>query len=79
MIDIETNRRLEISTEGDVGPYLMVPLDQLADVKTVLDRGAISYAIAEDAIEVDGEQAIAIIDFDLSADPTRIQALLDAA
>jgi hypothetical protein len=33
MLDMETHERLQVSTDGDDGPYLMVPLDQLQEIR----------------------------------------------
>jgi len=79
MLDIETRERLQISTDGDAGPYLLVPLDQLPDVGRVLQQHHIAYAVVEDAIELDDRPVIAIIDFGRTADAARIQAAMDAA
>jgi hypothetical protein len=79
MIDTETQAPLKISTDGDAGPYLMVPLNQVPAVHHVLEENGIAHAIAEDAIQWDDRPAIAIIDFDVRADVARIQAILDAA
>jgi hypothetical protein len=79
MIDIETHERLLVNTEGDAGPYLMVPLDQLPDVRRVLEQKRIPHTIVEDAIGIDDMPVIAIVDFGRTADPVTIQAALDAA
>jgi hypothetical protein len=79
MLDIETRAPLRVSVDGDAGPYLMFPLDQLPDVRRVLGENGITYAIEEDAIQLDDKLAIAIIDFDLDADVAHIQSVLDAA
>jgi hypothetical protein len=79
MLDIETNLPLKVSTDGDAGPYLLVPLEQLDDVREALGRRQISFTLGEDAIELDDSPVIAIIDFGWNADPARIQEALDAA
>lgn len=79
MIDIETQARLKVSTDGDAGPYLMVPLGQLPEVTRVLSGNGIRFSVDDDAIELDGKAAIAVIDFGRSADVRMIQGLLDAA
>ncbi|MGD0767417.1 MAG: hypothetical protein ABSB42_04250 [Tepidisphaeraceae bacterium] len=79
MTDIETKRRLTVNTEGNAGPYLMVPLDQLPEVRNVLQQNGIGHVVAPDAIGLNGRPVIAIIDFGRSADVGRIQAVLDAA
>ena len=40
MIDEMTRDQLRVATDGIAGPYLMVPLAQLAPIRAVLDRHA---------------------------------------
>jgi hypothetical protein len=77
MIDEMTQGRLRISTDGIAGPYLMVPVTQLARVRHVLDRHAVRYWPDADAISLDGRPAIAVINFGRAGDASRIQLLLD--
>jgi hypothetical protein len=79
MQDVETKRPFRVSADGTAGPYLMVPLDQLDDVRLVLNNAGIAHAVSADAIQLDGRPVIAVIDFGRSADPVRIQQALDAA
>jgi hypothetical protein len=79
VLDIETQSRLVVHVEGDAGPYLLVPVDQLADVRGVLERNRIAHSLASDAIRLDGKLAVAIIDFGRRAEAGAIQAALDAA
>jgi hypothetical protein len=79
MIDIETQAPLKINTDGDAGPYLMVPLNQLPEVRRVLEHNGIKHVIEDDAIQWDDKPVIAIVDFDYRADVAKIQAALDAA
>jgi hypothetical protein len=78
MLDIETNLPIKVSTDGDAGPYLLVPMEQLEEVREALERRQISFTLGEDAIELDGSPVIAIVDFGRDADPARIQEALDA-
>lgn len=78
MIDLELNQRLVVRTEGDAGPYLMVPVQQLPAVEAVLRGQQIPFSITRDAIRLDGHEAIAVIDFGRGANANFIQAALDA-
>lgn len=78
MLDIETKQPLRVSTDGDAGPYLMFPLDQLEAVRRVLDDRGIAYTVSEDAIQLDDSPAIVIVDFRRSAEVAEIQEALDA-
>lgn len=41
MIGISANQPLSVSTDGDAGPQIMVPVQQIEDIRTLLDA---SYA-----------------------------------
>lgn len=77
MIDEMTKDRLYLSTDGTAGPYLMVPMPQLASVRALLDRHAVRYWVDSEAISLDHKPAIAVINFGRAGDPASIQALLD--
>jgi hypothetical protein len=79
MIDAMTRDQLRVATDGIAGPYLMVPLAQLAPIRAVLDRHAVRYWVDSDAISLDGKPAIAVINFGRAGDASQLQALLDEA
>ncbi len=79
MIDEITGDRLYVSTDGVAGPYLMVPVTQLDAVRAVLDRSELRYWVDADAISLDNQPAIAVINFGRSGETPRIQAILDEA
>ena len=79
MTDTTTRNRLKVSDGGTGGPYLMVPVDQLATVRAVLDRNSVFYWTEPNAISVGGGPSIAFINFGRSGVAERVQAILDAA
>ncbi len=79
MIDDSTRKPIRISTDGMSGPYLMVPVRQLDQVRELLQTNGIPYWVDHSAISVDGRPAIAVINLGKRIDPHRVQALLDAA
>jgi hypothetical protein len=78
MIDVELQTRLVVHTEGTAGPYLMVPVQQLPQVEAVLTNARIPFHTSRDAVQLDGHDAIAVVDFGRLADAQTIQAILDA-
>ncbi len=58
---------------------LWVSLDQLEAVLAVLDRHKVRYWVDGDAISLDNEPFVTVINFDRRAEPSRIQAILDEA
>ncbi len=79
MNDSTTHARVAVSTDGDAGPYIMVPLDQLDAVAEMLKTGGIAFWVDADAISLNGKPAIAVINFGRGTDAQQVQGLLDAA
>jgi hypothetical protein len=77
MIDAMTRKPLYVSTDGTAGPYIMVPVSQLADVRELLDKHRIRYSVEEDAISLDGAPEIAVVDLGRGADVAAVQHILD--
>jgi hypothetical protein len=79
MNDTSTGERLRVSTAGDAGPYIDVPLSQVEDVCKRLDREGIPYWVDPLAISFEGEPEVTIINFSRYVDASRVQAILDEA
>jgi hypothetical protein len=79
MIDEMTQSNLRVSNDGTAGPYLRVPVAQLDAVLLLLNRHKLRYWVDADAISLDNEPAITVINFGRSGDAARIQAILDEA
>lgn len=78
MIDAMTKNPLYVSTDGTVGPYIMVPVSQLTDLRQLLDKHRIRYSVEEDAISLDGKPEIAVVDLGHGADNSAVQKILDS-
>ena len=57
----------------------MVAITQLDAVLAVLDRHKVRYWVDADAISLDNEPPITVINFGRTGDAARIQAILDEA
>ena len=77
MIDATTKQPLYVSTDGTAGPYIMVPVSQLAEVRQLLDSHGLRYQVEEDAISLNGAPEVAVIDLGRGADAKAIQSILD--
>lgn len=77
MTDATTQQPLRVSTDGTAGPYIMVPVSQLEEVKALLDRRHIHYWVGENAISLNGMPEIAVINLGRNADARAVQAVLD--
>lgn len=76
MIDTSTKKKLRIATNG-AGPYFMVPVSQLAAVRNLLDSHRVPYSVDEDAISLDDEPEVAVVNLNRGADPKVVQDILD--
>lgn len=79
MIDSTTKQPLYVSTDGDTGPYIMVPVQQIDDVRSLLDANAVPYWVDEEAISLDGKPEVTVVNLGRGADPGTVQAILDNA
>ena len=78
MTDRTTRERLSVSAHGNAGPYIMVPVIQLEEVRTILDNNQIRYWVDEEAISLDGKPEITVINLDPPSEPATVQRLLDS-
>jgi len=79
MTDVTTQRALQVSTDGTAGPYIMVPVSQLDDVKRLLDGARVPYWVDENAISLNGTPEIAVVNLGRVVDASAVQAVLDSA
>jgi len=79
MIDSHTKRPLTVSTDGDAGPYIMVPVVQIDEVRRLLDANNVWYWVDEVAISLDGRPEITVVNLGRDADPVVVQTILDNA
>ncbi|WP_435011285.1 hypothetical protein P12x_002592 [Tundrisphaera lichenicola] len=77
MIDQMTRKPLCVSTDGTAGPYIMVPLSQLPELRQLLDDHGILHLVEEDAISMNGEPEIATIDLGREVDVSAVQEIID--
>lgn len=77
MIDSSTRKPIRVLTDGTSGPYVMVPVDQLDQVRKLLHANDIPHWVDHHAVSVDGRPAVAVINLGKKTDPRRVQALLD--
>ena len=71
MIDITTRNPLYVSTDGDAGPYIMLPLAQLERVRALLqrfrpgDHGYVDEQVVASGVRGDEpEPAVAVVTCD---------------
>ena len=79
MVDEVTNKPLRVLSDSVAGPFLMLPLSQLARVREALDQNGIYYWPDSTAISLDNKPPRIVINFGRTGDANRIQAVLDEA
>jgi len=77
MIDAITERPLSVSTDGNSGPYIMVPVSQLEELRLLLDGNGVPYWVDQEAISLDGRPEVTVVNLGSDTDPNAIQKLLD--
>jgi hypothetical protein len=79
MIDVSTKKPLYVSTDGDAGLYITVPVQQIDEVRSLLDANNIPYWVDEDAISLDGKPEVTVVNLGHGSDAARVQKILDKA
>jgi len=79
MIDTSTKKRLYVSGDDAAGPYIMVPVQQIDDVRALLDANTIPYWVDENAISLDGKPEVTVVNLGHGADAASVQSILDNA
>lgn len=79
MTDTTTKKPLRVSADGTTGPYLMVPVSQLDEVRRLLDSRGVGYWVEENAISLDGAPEVAVVNLGRRAEAATVQAILDSA
>ncbi len=77
MTDATTKAPLRVIPAEGTGPYLRLPLSQLADVRRLLDSHGIRYWPDPEAISMNGGPPIAYINFSRTVEAETVQDLLD--
>ena len=78
MTDVTTQKPLCVSTDGTAGPYIMVPVSQLDEVRRLLNGRRIGYWVDENAISLNGAPEVTVINLGRSGDAAAVQAILDS-
>lgn len=66
-----------MSTDGSAGPYVIVTPEQLRPVMEALRADGIRFQVDDEAVLLNGAQALAVIELGRGADVGRVQGVLD--
>ena len=78
MIDTTTRQPIYVSTDGEAGPYIMLPMAQLDKIRGFLETNKIPYWVDEEVISLDGKPEVAVINLGHGTNPATVQRLLDS-
>jgi len=78
MNDLTTNKQLTIIANGDAPPYLSVKMDQLDDVRGLLDANEVDYWVDEFSISIEGGPRVTVVNFSRNNDVDTVQKILDS-
>lgn len=78
MIDMMTDKPVCVSTDGNAGPYIMVPVSQLENVIALLNAKKVHFWVDEEAISLDGKPEVVVINLGHGSDTERVQHLIDS-
>ena len=78
MTDTMTQKPLRVSTDGTAGPYILLPVSQLDEVRRLLDSRHVGYWVEENAISLNGAPETAVINLGRGGNADAVQDLLDS-
>ena len=79
MIDVTTQKRLQVSKDPGAGPYVVVPFEQIDDVRALLDNSTVRYWVDGMAISYNGSPEVIVVNTYRGTDTQTVQDILDGA
>ena len=79
MDDSQNLSNIRVSNDATGGPYIIVPVAQLSQVREKLNRNNVPYWVDSHSISLDGKPAVIFVNLGRSENPIKIQAILDGA
>lgn len=78
MKDVASKQPLYVSADGTAGPYIMVPVSQLDDLRRLLDQHRVCYSVDEYAISLNGAPEDTLVNLAWGTDAKSVQKILDS-
>lgn len=79
MIDVTTQKPIEVRYAEDVAGFVRVPVVQLDEIRRVLDARGFRYWVSDYRFSMNGGPERTRIQFSHSVDPKAVQSALDQA
>jgi hypothetical protein len=71
-------KHIIVSTEGDGGPYVIVPPQDVERVKGCLDQGGYGYSVYRGAVRLNKTPVLDGVNLGQNVDPVAVQGHLDS-
>ena len=78
VLDVLTEQPLNVSTDGTAGPYIIVPLSQLDQLKQLLKQNGVAFSVEKTGISLNGKPVDVVVNLELGANIEAIQRILDS-
>jgi len=79
MIDPPPESKLRVTSGGDAGPYIMLPVQEVERVRKLLDSIDTHYWVDESSVSLDGNPPVTVINLAPETNEEVVQRLLDSA
>lgn len=77
MTDVHNHKPIRVLSDEGSKPYITAPVDQLKQLREILDANGVSYWVEHNVISVDGRPAMAVINLRGKDNIYEIQEILD--
>lgn len=77
MIDTATKKNLCVSTHDAARPYIVVPTNQLSQVRDLLETNRVRFWVDHLSISIDGKPAVTVVHLGRDTDAKQVQTILD--
>jgi len=77
MIDLITKQRITVEGEPLTGAHIIVPIEQLPAVREGLERGGVTFWVADAPILIDDDPPVMWVSLSRSSDAAQVQRILD--
>ena len=79
MIDQTPECKLRVTSGGDAGPYIMLPVQEVERVRKLLDTINTRYWVDESSVSLNGQPPVTVINLAPGTNEDAVQRLLDSA
>jgi hypothetical protein len=78
MVNKTTGNPISVSSFGDAGACIIVPIASLDQVQALFDANQIRYWVEEEVYFLDGKPGVVFVNIEPETNPVMVQRLLDS-